>query len=150
MSTSRKPSQRALRSSTSTYDKGKPLPTHRVNLATMTDILRDRVDVVTTAHALRRLPVSKQVVDRVLWLDPREVLDHYKAKFADAPIIATGIPISPPPHPIPASRPRKGPWSNVRPLPRSSRASSPARSQGFAEKAGVLVGREPLFIRQQI
>ena len=57
----------------------------------MVDILAEEADVVVSQTGLRRLEVSRQVVDGIIYYNPREVLDHYKAKFAKAPVIVPGL-----------------------------------------------------------
>jgi hypothetical protein len=102
-----KPDRATSRSLRSTYDRNAPLPEYRVNLGTAQELLEHRRNVVMSPHAIRRLPITKQVVDKVLYVDPRELLEAVDAKFRDAPIIASGKPApSPPRPPSPAPRPR--------------------------------------------
>ena len=120
--TARSPAARTLRSSTSTYVLGQPLPTGRVNLATLADIVRVKLNVVMSTTALRRLPISKQVVRRTLYLDVDEVLACLRAEFSEAPVVMTGVkqagpetPPAPRSRTIRAARPGKRPRSSAPP-----------------------------------
>jgi hypothetical protein len=100
-----KPDRTISRAFTSTYDPNAPLPKHRINVGTGVDLVWHQRGVVMSTHAIRRLPISKQIVDRVLYVDPAELLAAVDAKFAAAPIIASGVKLAGPDTP-PAPRPR--------------------------------------------
>ena len=49
-----------------------------------------RRGAIMSPHAIRRLPISRQIIDKVCYVDPREVLAAVDAKFRAAPVVAHG------------------------------------------------------------
>jgi hypothetical protein len=108
--TKRAPIVRTQRAGTSTYVQGLPCPSGRVNLATLSDVVRVKLNLVLGSSALRRLPVSRQIVRRTLLLDVDEVLACLRAEIARAPVIANGIKRTDPDAPAwPPARPIRRP-----------------------------------------